>query len=137
MEQVVFLRKNGGFTLLEVLVAVAILSFGIVYVFHTFFSAASALKHMDNRISASFLLEKNTWNTKKMFFQSDSMYNYTDRKLVGEDPAVDAVVSLKRVSGYSGVFEVKAKAYWTEGRRNITFDKVVYIRNQFIQNEGK
>lgn len=49
--------KKKGFTLVELMVAVSILSVGIVLVAHSFLSVAAALDSSRNRIQASQLLE--------------------------------------------------------------------------------
>ena len=123
--------------MLEVLVSVSILSFGIVYIFHTFFTSASILRHLDNRVAAGFIMEEKIWNAKKMFYRSESVYNSTDHQMVGENPEFDVVVKLKRKSGFAGLCEIESKAYWTEGRKNVTVGRDMFVRNQFFQQEGE
>ncbi len=53
--------SNKGLTLLEVLVAVAILGLGIVFVFRAFFSVLEAEKRSQNIMESYFLAEDYLW----------------------------------------------------------------------------
>lgn len=55
-------RRNKGFTLLEVVLAVAILSLGLVMVVRSYVSSLRAVKTSQNFLAADLLLEKKIWD---------------------------------------------------------------------------
>ena len=59
-----------GFTLIEVMVAVAILSLGTVLLFHSFFTCADASRHAFNLLNARLWIDGKIGEEKEFFLSS-------------------------------------------------------------------
>ncbi len=58
-------RLNKGFSLIEVLVAIAILSTAIIFIFRSFVTLLSSQKVSQDLILATFLAEEKIWEVKE------------------------------------------------------------------------
>jgi len=79
------LKKNRGFSLLEVLIALAILSTAIVFIFRSFTASLSAAVFAQNIGRACYIAEEKIWEIEKGFPNVTSQqgvfkwnYNITD-----------------------------------------------------------
>lgn len=54
-------NRQTGFTLIEVMVTVSILSFGILMLFRSFFISVDAVQYASNRLNAQVWLEEKMW----------------------------------------------------------------------------
>ena len=121
-------RTRTGFIFLEILVAMAILSFGIMYIFRIFFGSMSALQHLKNRLHANLIIDQQIWEVKNSLQEGRGNDEYIGRKSRGENPRIDLDIRLKKIPAYKNLYELKINASWDEAARNIAIARSVYIR---------
>ncbi len=61
---------NKSFTLIEVMVTVSVLSFGILLLYHSFFISVDSVQYASNRINAQIWLDSKAWDEKDSFARS-------------------------------------------------------------------
>lgn len=102
------LKSNKGFSLLEVIVAIAILSTAIVVVMRAFTSVISAVKVSQNITFACFFAEDKLWKLENAFAleesnEQDSKFSYAYELTDTDVPELKAL---------------KLKVSWDEKRSN-------------------
>ena len=122
------LRNKTGFTLLEVLLAMAVLSFGISYISPIFFESSSAVRHIQNRILVESMMDRELWDIRKFISKTTVIDEHTARKVKGDYPEFTFDIKFGKVEGYSNLYKVDIQAFWAEGRKNVNLERVVYIR---------
>jgi len=77
-----------GFTLIEVMVTVSILSFGILLLYHSFFISVDSVQYASNRLNAQIWLDNKAWEEKDSFMRAGAIPTASDTgtfKLNGRD----------------------------------------------------
>ncbi|MEK7850185.1 MAG: prepilin-type N-terminal cleavage/methylation domain-containing protein [Candidatus Omnitrophota bacterium] len=60
-------RRTLSFTLIEVMVTVSVLSFGILLLYHSFFISVDSVQYASNRLNAQIWLDVKAWEEKDAF----------------------------------------------------------------------
>ena len=109
-------KTDGGFALIEVLVAGVIIAVGVVYVFRSFSAAIGAVKRSRAYNEAGVILEKTLHDVDNGDLHVDT---FRDSMIVGENARY--VLHAERLPSPHltglGVGEVYFKVTWDEGRR--------------------
>jgi prepilin-type N-terminal cleavage/methylation domain-containing protein len=112
-----------GMSIIEVLVAAAVLSFGIAMVFRVFFTSASVLRHLDNRMTADLLIDAGMWKARSMTYGGKS--GFFEKTTVGDSPQI-TLMSKARRAPMEGLLQIEASAGWTEGKKNVFLHRFLY-----------
>ncbi|MFH2145108.1 MAG: prepilin-type N-terminal cleavage/methylation domain-containing protein, partial [Candidatus Omnitrophota bacterium] len=69
-------RRGGkkGFTLIEVMIAVVILSVGIIVIYESFLISLDTLKLFFNRLNANLILTEKLWQTQDLYEQAGGVF---------------------------------------------------------------
>ncbi len=121
-------RCEAGYTIIEVLVALAILSFGILSIFNVFFNSVSAVRHLNNRMEARFILDEAEWNIKKGFKSDYILKDHIERKTVAGDPEFDLFLRVQKEDDLSAIYKLESKVTWREGRKKISLNRETLCR---------
>ena len=123
---------NGGFTFIEVMTAVAILSFGIVFIYRAFFVSLNYMNHVAYRLHANNILEnritllQEILRTEKKipFGQKEE----TQRVLIDNKP-VDFryAMSFKNMGEFQKMFQLDITVFWKERGRDIKLSRTAYL----------
>lgn len=124
-------KRVGGFSFLEIMVAVGVLAVGISFIYKAFFTTIDYLTHLKIRLYANAALEQKIANVQYFF------------KLKGELPDLDkevdtAIVNNKSVSfQYSvtthmvdempNVVLMELSCFWPERNRTVKLARSMYL----------
>lgn len=111
--------KREGFTLFEILLAVSILSIGVIAISQCFMNSASALRYISNRTRADLIISDRVWEMKDYINRNTVSADYTNQKSEGSNPTFNTVVRMKRSGDPSRVYALQVTVSWSEGRKNV------------------
>jgi prepilin-type N-terminal cleavage/methylation domain-containing protein len=125
-------NKSGSkraFTLIEVMVAVAVLSFGLVLVYQAFFVVLNTFNYGAN------YLEVSPWMDEKIWKAQDSIM----RKGLLEDNSAEGEVTLRNkkftwslqnspLAGANNLTSLKLEVFWKEGKRAVQVSRSCYAK---------
>ncbi|HAJ57359.1 MAG TPA: hypothetical protein DCL35_06280 [Candidatus Omnitrophica bacterium] len=66
-------RSDRGFTLVEVMMAVAILSFGVVMLYSAFFVCIDAVTYASNRLNAQMWAQNKFWEERESLLRNSAV----------------------------------------------------------------
>jgi prepilin-type N-terminal cleavage/methylation domain-containing protein len=122
-------RSKRAFTLIEVMVAVAVLSFGLVMIYQAFFVVVDTFNY------GADYLEVSPWITEKLWQAQDSIM----RKGELEDNSPEGELFLRNkkftwalrktpVSGIKNLVALELEISWKEGKRFVQVSRNCYAR---------
>ena len=124
-------KDSKGFTFIEVLVTLVILSVGIMAVFRSFLLSLDYLIHLNNRLYATILIDDRIDVTQRI------LRNYKSLPLGNtEDITVDIgskekkyihQTKISEISGHIDIFELEMSLQWQEKDRNIKLSRFAYL----------
>jgi len=128
-----------GFTLIEIMLAVLILSFGLVMVLRSFATALDGLKRVEFVKVASYLLEEKMEDIKEKAREEKGIArgassgefrksDYTDLKTDYTDHRWD--LSVKQSGVDEDLNEVELVISWQEGKNKRSLFAATYLENQ-------
>ncbi|MFC1593843.1 prepilin-type N-terminal cleavage/methylation domain-containing protein [Candidatus Omnitrophota bacterium] len=120
-------RKKRSFILFEILVALAILAFGLSYIFRILFGSMSTLQHLHNRLDAQLMIENKIWEAKQLVKTKEIDEEYVDKAYEGESPQIKVLLKLNKLSGFKNLYSAEIVASWSEETRNISVNRFLYI----------
>ena len=114
------------------MMALAVLSIGIVMIYKSFFVSISTLNHVVNRIYASNLIDGKIADLEQMFREDQSATfnrgHESVRASVGHrEIEFDYSINVYSVEHLPGLQEVDVKLSWKEGSRQINLTRSAYI----------
>jgi prepilin-type N-terminal cleavage/methylation domain-containing protein len=108
---------SGGFTLIEVLVSLLILTIGVVFIFEFIFSSAVTLKHIENRVNAYFFMNQQRWTADQLVRGSANLADYGDTVVIN-GLSCWSEIDMQKSFGLSDLFGVNIKIGWQEGKKH-------------------
>ncbi len=123
-------RRRQGITFIEVMLAVVILSGGLVALYRCFFSAVDYLDRLSTRLYAFNLLEGRMAAVEKEFRSpKDFDIGLLDEEVVinNRPVAFHYNVNLKPVGTLLSVFELDMDLSWQERGRRVTLSRTAYV----------
>lgn len=128
------IRRNSGFTFIEVMVALIILSAGIVSVLKVFIFSMDQLSYLSNRVYADILLDNkmvqmsrvlNAYNALNM----NDLKGETEMNVGSKEIAFKEDFKISEIEGLSGLFQLECFISWNEKSKNIQLSKAGYLSN--------
>ncbi len=124
--------KQGGFTFVEVMVALVVLCCGIVLIYKSFFLCADYLNNLTSRLYASSLIDEKIGDIAKAFAE------WPAKDLNFGDNAVDVEISHKPIHftydiklnplpDVKSVWQVDVKLSWVDGPRSMHAQRSAYM----------
>ncbi len=110
------LRSITGFTLIEVMVAVAILSFGLVMLYNAFFICIDSVTYASNRLNAQIWANNKIWEERDFLLRTNST---SIAGVSGEESFGNRDFSWQKVVEPvgDGLAELSVRLYWKEAAR--------------------
>ncbi len=120
--------QKTGMTLLEVLISVSLLSFGIVAIFQPLLTSLSALNYVDTRSEASRLAANFLWELKEQSTQSKNfLLRSGSGKLIGQTKTYNYDLSVNRFESARDLREVKLSVLWISGGQKKQVERIAYF----------
>jgi len=128
------LRENPqrGFSFLEVMVAVMVLSGGLVLIYKSFFIALDYTNHLTTRLQANILLDEKI-STLNRLLQDQNQLTLDqplaiDRVIIANKPVnFQYTLDFRSVENLKGLFLLDISISWMEGNRQIQLSREVYL----------
>ncbi|MCK9614256.1 MAG: hypothetical protein M0R48_01985 [Candidatus Omnitrophica bacterium] len=121
------MKKNKAISLIEVLVTVAILTGGIVFVFRGFMTSLSAANLSQNIMLASFLVEDKFWQIEEMQKQKILPENSGLETIKVQNREFNVKYEISR-TGIEGLSKLNVSVSWPKDRKNShSVDFVTYL----------
>ena len=124
--------KKRGFSFLEVMVAVMVLSGGLVLIYKSFFIALDYTKHLTYRLQANILLDEKIAALNRLLQDQNQL-------TLIQPPAIDHVIiankpidfqytfDFRSVENFKGLFLLDISISWMEGNRRIQLSRETYL----------
>jgi len=116
---------------MEVMVAVAILATGIVFIYRSFFISLDYLNHVANRLYAMTLVDNNIALMQGAFaLQKEIPLGRQARETAvinNKEVVFQHATNLRPVAGLKNIYQIDASLSWYEGRRAVSIARAAYI----------
>ncbi len=122
-------RAKNGFTLIEVMVAVAVLAFGLVLVYQAFFVSLDAFNYGADYLAVSPWINEKIWLARdsirrKNLLESDS----TEGEFILRNKKFNWRIQASVIDGSSNLTAVDLEVSWKEGKREVLVARGSYAR---------
>ena len=120
-----------GFTLIEIMATVAILSFGILAIFESFFISMDAFGYYSNYLTAHWWINEKIWELENKLMQEEylkiesggGVFKTANRNFRWS-------ASVNPVDEANGVYKLDVSVYWQEGKRERFVYRGTYASRQ-------
>ncbi|MBU0634195.1 MAG: prepilin-type N-terminal cleavage/methylation domain-containing protein [Candidatus Omnitrophica bacterium] len=128
-------RRGGkkGFTLIEVMIAVVILSVGIIVIYESFLISLDTLKLFFNRLNANLILTEKLWQTQDLYEQAGGVFLplRSEGKITMANKVFDWQVDLSVWDSRQDLFIARTQVSWMEGYNSRILSKSGGIKRYF------
>ena len=127
--------SHSGFTFVEIMTTLAILSIGIVMIFKSFFMCMNTFNHVMHRVVALQLVEHKVAEVEQMMREQKDLKEEEGSHLVEENInntpfTFQYNLVIKPVEGTNGLYELDMTLFWKEGARDITYARAAYVSDR-------
>ncbi|MFA5060672.1 MAG: prepilin-type N-terminal cleavage/methylation domain-containing protein [Candidatus Omnitrophota bacterium] len=125
-------KNRFGFSFVELMVAVAVLASGIVFIYRIFFISLNYSNHVVYRLHALDLLSQKIETTERIFREKNEIVFGSQQEvktvLINNRP-VDFryVLDFKSVDGLESLYDLTVSVSWAEGVQKKTLSRSAYI----------
>ena len=124
------IRKN-GFTFIEVMVTIVILTTGIFMIYKIFLSSLDQQSYLTHRFYASNLLDKKIFEAQRLFQEKGT---FLPKEGLGEDVFIDnkklafeIKTLFQEIPGLEDLLQLDIGVFWLERGRPVRLTRSVYI----------
>ena len=117
-----------GFTLIELMVAVAILSLGIVIIYQSFFSMLNYFNYYIDYLDVAYWPDEEIWQIKEEWDKNGDFTYMEGEKTLVKGKAYRCNLAFSPVE--SDLYKIHLILSWREGKRNIHLSRTTYVVNQ-------
>jgi prepilin-type N-terminal cleavage/methylation domain-containing protein len=126
-------RKEIGFTLIEVLLSVMILSFGLIVVNQTLLRSLSHLSYSQARFQANQVMERKIFETRKKAWSEKKRPPSRDNGVLLENRTSYSFESQSvSVRGSKFLYEVRMAIHWLDSGKEKGFSRTFYIQLPYV-----
>ncbi len=126
------IENRKAFSLIEQMVAVAILSSGIVLIYGALLTSLNAFKYSSNRLNVSSWMNEKIWETQNKLICSGAliMGEYTG-SFVSKTKNFDWKISVDLIgqAQESYLYRLALTVFWKEPQRDVSLSQVAYVQN--------
>ena len=121
------MNRKRGFTLVEVMVGLAVLSFGIVVIFETFFLSLNTYSSYSNYLKTQNWLNEKIWDMQDRLNHSALITMNTDSGPISvNNKELTWNMNVGVVDWDESLIEVNVNLSWQEGGRTVTSARHAY-----------
>ena len=125
-------NRKRGFSFLEVMVAMMVLSGGLVLIYKSFFIALDYINHLTCRLQANVLLDEKISELNRLLQDQNQLTLVppvaVDRVIIANKPVnFQYTLDFHSVENLQGLFLLDISIIWREGNRWIKVSREVYL----------
>lgn len=121
-------RLPSGFSLIEVLLAVVVLSLAILMIYRSNLSSMNVYSEYKNRLNIQSWAEEKIWEAKEKILQSDvPEEGQSAGEISHRNKTYQWRLEVKR-DGSEDTYTIRLDIQWTEGRRTAALSRVSYVQ---------
>ena len=132
--------KNKGFTFIEMMVTLAVLSVGIVFIYKSFLVSIDQLEYLTQRLYATVLLDNQfsaIERNLKIYKALPVSLNESLKIPIGPKTITyKQGMNIKEVEDYPDVFSLTLVLSWSEQRRQMTLERTGYISDMNYESSN-
>ncbi len=125
------LRLKFGFTLMEIMVTIAILSVGIVFVFKALLFSLDQINYLTTRLYATTILDNRVSEIERRLRIEQTLpfdLNHPQIAKIGKrEVTLKEEMNINTVEDYPDVFKLDLSLSWQQGQRSIKLSRSAYI----------
>ncbi len=120
--------NSRGFALLEVLLAVVILSVGVIVVYQPLLASLSALNYADDRMEANYLISKELWELENKVYETGRFVERAqDETLLGKTRTYQYEMSSTSLSDDDKLFSINQRISWSSSGQKKTMTRDICL----------
>ena len=121
-------RLKRGFTLVEIVVTVAILSFGIVTIYEALFVSMDAYGYYTHYLSTQDWMNEKLWESQSTLIESSILEEeQTSGHFIREHKKYNWTQIVSAVDPSQGLYKVTLKLSWSEGNKQSRIEREAYL----------
>ena len=127
------MRRNSGFTFIEVMVALVVLSAGIVFVYKSFFLCLDYISRLSARLQASQMVDAKIGDITRAFREhGDTAAFSSGPQTITQDinrKRIDFLyqVQFEAVPGFEGLYHLSVGVSWIDAGRKARFMRSILV----------
>jgi prepilin-type N-terminal cleavage/methylation domain-containing protein len=130
-------RALAGFTFIEIMITLVILSTGITVIFRVFFYSLDQMQAMTHRLYANVLIENRLSEIERVLKVYNALPFDVNKKVdaqLGQDQVTaEERISFRAFDEFPDLFEVNISLNWKEGKRDMKLTKTAYLLGTVVQ----
>lgn len=120
--------SSKGFTLVELIVTVAILAFGIVAVYEALFISVDAFGFYAHYLDTQDWIDEKIWDVQRELTESQTLKaESTSGQIVRGHKTFDWVMAVSLLDDQQGLYQVDITLSWEEGGRRKKISRETYL----------
>mgnify|MGYP000339024899 CR=1 FL=1 len=117
-----------GFTLIEVVMTVAILAFGIVSIYETFFVSIDVYGYYTHYLSTQNWMSEKIWTLQEELTRSRVLdEDETFGEMTRDHKIFHWVMRVSKINQQQALYQVSIKLSWKEGGKEVSTSRETYI----------
>ena len=115
-------NKTGGFTFIEVMMALVVLSAGLVFIYKSFFLSVDYLSRLKTRLYANELIDEKIADITRVFHETADLSStvgdvYVSRDIDHKHIDFTYKVQFLPIEGYDNLFRLNVAVSWPDAGR--------------------
>jgi len=127
-------KKNKGFTLVEVIMTVAILAFGIVSIYEALFISADTHGYYVHYLSTQDWISEKIWEAQSKLINSGELNEEeTSGQIVRDHKMYDWLMAVSLLDETQGLYRVRVTLSWQEGNKKVNTARETYLLSPLLK----
>lgn len=128
MKRLILLSDSKGLSLIEVLLAIVILSVGILGVLRPMLSVAGVLNYIEERNEGSRVIRNKIWELEdEIFYEKKPLRAQYNETFPIRDRSFQYRVSTKPFGRYKGLYDAQLTLSWAQERKRKSVQRAFYL----------
>ena len=121
-------KKNKGFTLVEVMMTVAILAFGIVSIYEALFVSMDTHGYYVHYMSTQEWIDEKIWDVQSELINSGTLIEEeTSGQIMRDHKMYDWLMAISSMDETQGLYHIRVTLSWREGDKKVNTARETYL----------